>query len=526
MLKSVFQIFLIVILLGQTVLLKAGDPVFRHLDNGDFDRLDEYFKEHDINALYGNDSITLLIYSILNSKNRVTHYLIDQGADVNQYINGKSPLMHAAEAGMRKKVAILVSYEAEINALDSVHNTSLIYAARYGDLKTVKYLIRHGAALNHQNKERFTAYDESVRHHHVEISKYLRNIYEMNLPNFHDGPYVRWKGKRRIRAFYMVHDSLRQLTIKRAASFRTDSDPFLMKGFSKDSLDYLLSKFREIPPDQILGVQNIMVIGDIHGGYDSLFVFLKNNGVMDDNLDWTWGDGHLVFLGDIFDRGDKVTEALWLIYRLEGMAAKSGGAVHLILGNHEIMVLTRKEIYIADKYRLMSDNLNISYSGLFNKRTVLGQWLRSRNTMLKINDHLFVHAGLSPDILRSGLTMHDINNHVRFYLNHPDRESYGEISRRTILGVNGPFWYRGYIENNHVYMQLPESTFDEILTAFKAGRIFIGHTNVDRITPLYSNRVFAMDVPFYSNRSDMQGIIIENGVMYRVNSYGGKKEFR
>ena len=521
-----YQIFLIACLFGQSLNVYAGDPVFRYLDNGDYDKLDLYLADHDINTVYDDSAATLLVYSILYNKNRVTHYLIDKGADVNQFVNGLSPLMYAAAKGNKTKVALLVSHQAEINALDSADNTSLIYAARQGDIKTVKYLVRNGAALNHKNQYKSTAYDESVSYFHSEISKYLRDEYVKKLPGFHDGPYVRWKGQRRIKAFYMVHDSARRMTSKQKASFRAESNPFLMRGYSQDSLEYLVSKHREIQPDQFQGVKQIMVIGDIHGGYDSLLVFLRSNGIIDPGFNWTWGKGHLVFLGDIFDRGDKVTEALWLIYRLEGQAAKTGGAVHLILGNHEIMVMSHDVSYVADKYLLMADKLNLSYAGLFSKQTILGQWLRSKNTILKINDHLFVHAGLSPEFVDFGFTLHEINNNVRFFLNYPNRESRGEINRETLMGKNGPFWYRGYLEDNHEYKRLPETELNKILSAFQASRIFIGHTNVQEITSLYQSRVYAMDVPFYSNGTEMQGIAIENNVLYLVNSSGNRHEFR
>jgi hypothetical protein len=521
-----FQIYLIACLFGHGYGVYGRDPVFKYLDNGDFDKLDLYLADHDINAVYGDSAATLLVYSILYNENRVSHYLINRGADVNFFVNGKSPLMHAALTGNWQKVAQLVSHNAEINALDSAMNTCLIYAARQGDLKTVKYLVRKGAALNHKNKYKSTAYDESISHYHYEVSKYLRDQYLKHLPDFHDGPYVSWKGRKRIKAFYMVHDSARHRTFKQKDSFRAASNPFLMKGFSQDSLDYLVSKHREIPADQFQCVKQIMVIGDIHGGYDSLLVFLRGNKVIDSGLNWTWGKGHLVFLGDIFDRGDKVTEALWLIYRLEGQAEKAGGAVHLILGNHEIMVLNHEMIYVADKYRLMTEKINVSYGNLFSKQTILGQWLRSKNTILKINDHLFVHAGLSSDFVEAGYTLQGINKHVRFFLDHPYRESHGGINRESIIGKNGPFWYRGYLEDNHEYKHMPEEDLSKILSAFQVNRIFIGHTNVPETTPIYQSRVFAMDVPFYSSTVEMQGIIIENDVLYLVNTSGNRNEFR
>ena len=504
----------------------ADDPVFSLLDNEDFDKLDPYLEDHDINALYGDSPTTLLVYSILYNKKTVTKYLIEKGADVNQYLNGKSPIMYAAEKGYKSKVSLLVSHNAEINALDANGNTALILAARHGKIKTTKYLVRNGAALNHTNQFDASAYDESVSYSHQEISKYLRDVYVKNLPDFHDGPYVSWSGRRIIKAFYMVHDSTMRRTWRQKARFRAESDPYLMKGFSKDSLEYLISKMSEIQADEYQDVEQILVIGDVHGGYDSLLVFLRSNGVIDAELNWIWEKGHLVFLGDIFDRGDKVTEALWLIYRLDGQAAAAGGAVHLILGNHEIMVMNGVHSYVADKYLLMAEKLNLSYAGLYGKQTILGQWLRTKNTIVRINDFLFVHAGLSSHFTDAGFTLNEINDHVRYFLNNPNRESRGEIDQETFMGKNGPFWYRGYLEENHEYKHLPEQELNKILSTFKAERIFIGHTNVNKITPLYQSRVFAMDVPYYSNLADIQGITIINGILYHVNSSGIRDEIR
>jgi hypothetical protein len=200
--------------------------------------------------------------------------------------------------------------------------------------------------------------------------------------------------------------------------------------------------------------------------------------------------------------------------------------VDLILGNHEIMVMNHVESYVADKYRLMTDKLNLSYAGLYSNQTILGQWLRSKNTILKINDYLFVHAGLSPEFIDAGLSLNEINNNVRYFLNHPQKETYGEIERETVMGKNGPFWYRGYLEDNHQYKHMPEKEINNILSAFQASRIFIGHTNVQEITPLYQSRVYAMDVPFYSNGIEIQGVAIKNDVLYLVNSSGNWNEFR
>ena len=60
-------------------------------------------------------------------------------------------------------------------------------------------------------------------------------------------------------------------------------------------------------------VKNIAALSDIHGQYDLAVELLKNNKIIDKNLNWNYGKGHLVIVGDIFDRGNKVNEMLWLV---------------------------------------------------------------------------------------------------------------------------------------------------------------------------------------------------------------------
>ena len=87
-------------------------------------------------------------------------------------------------------------------------------------------------------------------------------------------------------------------------------------------------------------VDSIFVVGDVHGQYDQLVNLLKRSGIINDDLAWIGGKAHLVFLGDLFDRGNAVTKVLWFIYSLEAQAEAAKGKVHLVLGNHEIMALT------------------------------------------------------------------------------------------------------------------------------------------------------------------------------------------
>ena len=101
---------------------------------------------------------------------------------------------------------------------------------------------------------------------------------------------------------------------------------------------------------------------------------------IDKNLDWAFGKGHLVILGDVFDRGAEVTELLWLIRKLEQQALEAGGMVHFVLGNHEFMTMQNDLRYINKKYRRTEQLLNTSYPDLYGINTVMGRWLRSKPT--------------------------------------------------------------------------------------------------------------------------------------------------
>ena len=70
-------------------------------------------------------------------------------------------------------------------------------------------------------------------------------------------------------------------------------------------------------------VSKIAALSDIHGQYDLFITLLMNNEIIDKNLNWIFGKGHLVINGDIFDRGDQVNETLWFVYKLELQACNS-----------------------------------------------------------------------------------------------------------------------------------------------------------------------------------------------------------
>src|SRR5262245_50647626 len=84
------------------------------------------------------------------------------------------------------------------------------------------------------------------------------------------------------------------------------------------------------------GVERIVAVGDVHGAYDRFVEILRTAGLVDERERWSGGKAHLVQLGDMVDRGPDSRKALDFLQRLEGEAAAAGGAVHALLGNHEV----------------------------------------------------------------------------------------------------------------------------------------------------------------------------------------------
>ena len=292
------------------------------------------------------------------------------------------------------------------------------------------------------------------------------------------------------------------------------------KVFSKDlSLDQYNIEY---PPEKSYykNVSKIVCISDIHGQYDLALNILKNNKIIDDNLKWNFGDGHMVIVGDIFDRGDKVTELLWFVYYLEEQAKKAGGKVHYLLGNHELMVLENDLRYIHEKYEKTTELLGRTITDLFDKNTVLGRWLRSKSTILKIDDKIFVHGGLSKKFIdNEDYSIEKSNDFLREWLKKPMFRSRSVLfDYKKHLGPDGPLWYRGYFFDN-----LNETHIDSILTKNSVNHIIVGHTTNRKILKFYNKKIINVDSNIKTgNYGEL--LLIEKNSFSRLTSYGKKIE--
>jgi len=252
----------------------------------------------------------------------------------------------------------------------------------------------------------------------------------------------------------------------------------------------------EVAPDTVTAGarQPLFVVADTHGEYQILAGMLMKQGVVDQTLRWKFGRGRLVFLGDVFDRGAHQVEILWWIYALEAQARQAGGAVYLVLGNHETMALRGDARYLNTKYHETAQLLGVdAYARLFDAGSVLGQWLRSKPTVLKLNDYLCLHGGISPALVDRKLSLPGINGAVRAALEGHEPAAGAERERAEFLfGESGPLWYRGYFPAESG--QAAPADIDRIRKYFGVQAILVGHTKVPTITSLYDGRVIAVQV--------------------------------
>lgn len=275
----------------------------------------------------------------------------------------------------------------------------------------------------------------------------------------------------------------------------------------------------------------IIVISDIEGNFDAFSSFLLNNKVIDNNYNWIFGNGHLLLNGDFVDRGKNVTQVLWLIYKLENQADKQGGKVHYILGNHEIMNFQGNANYNKKKYKRVAqlisknDSITVATKFMYSDKTELGKWLRSKNVIEKIGNYLFVHAGISPEILKYSVSISDINRIAR---DNWDKNLYDEEENNKvenfITGKKGIYWYRGLAQDYKYYEKIKETELNKVLKYYQADKIIFGHTVVEDITKEFKGKTINIDVKHgeEKNSEKTKGLLIENGIEYKIDGKGTK----
>lgn len=347
------------------------------------------------------------------------------------------------------------------------------------------------------------------------IKKAMTNL---NASPQEDGPYVLYKNDKVFVSYVFEKGGIKITKTdsvvlaernKISLTVATDIPGKIFTVRLKDKLQNEKSDFRKA------GRQ--LAISDIEGSFSAFRKLLQGNRVIDENFNWIFGDGHLVLTGDFFDRGDRVTEVLWLIYSLEDKAKAAGGYVHFVLGNHEIMNLNGDLRYVHPKYILNASLLNENYMTLYSEQSELGRWLRTKNVIQKVGDVLYVHGGVSAIMNTMELPVAKVNELVRpFYAD--TSYIYPDAVVDLLYSDLGPFWYRGYYTGS---IKATQQTIDSTLHQYRARYIATGHTIIaDTISTLFDKKVFNTDVQHYKGHSE--ALYIEKGKFYRTTVLGEK----
>lgn len=355
----------------------------------------------------------------------------------------------------------------------------------------------------------------------------------------------------------------------------------------------------------------VVAVGDVHGAFDAFSAILQKTGLIDESLQWVGGDAILVQLGDFTDRGPEVRRVMDLLMALEGQAKEQGGKVVTLMGNHEsynlighfdrhstpLPVFTRICSRFADgdsenrreeAYRqyeawktrfpqcasgtqgewMESHPLGfLEYQEALSSTGTYGRWLRSLPVVARLDNTLFVHGGLSPELSQTPLAgVGSMNRRVKSEIDSFDRLKQELIEAETILPFStlkeircaldqllgeqqkdlqatgsvhnqerlrksqealpngstwiqlhgdGPLWFRGYATWSE---QEGDALVKDLLETWDVQRIVVGHTPVPsgRIRGRFKNRILLIDTAMvYGKSQGVDGrpsaLVIRNG---------------
>lgn len=294
-------------------------------------------------------------------------------------------------------------------------------------------------------------------------------------------------------------------------------------------------------------VDRVVVMGDLHGEYDKFVDQLKTAGLVDANLNWIGGNTHLVQLGDVPDRAPDTRRILDLLIKLEPQARRAGGYVHALIGNHEAMNMQgdlryttpgefaaftdahsaqRRDAYYQryiaalrahppagglptfdDAFRAQFDAAHplgwVEHMAAWSPSGVYGHWVATHNAIIRIDDTLYLHAGISPDYIQYDIGV--MNDAVRQALQSGD-DSEGPLN---ILGDGGPLWYRGLALTDD---DAEAAHAQALLARYHVAHIVLGHTKrYSTVTPRFGGAVILTDIAAPSGYADPHAFLIKQG---------------
>lgn len=226
------------------------------------------------------------------------------------------------------------------------------------------------------------------------------------------------------------------------------------------------------PPTILPKTDRLIAIGDLHGDLTKARRAFRLAGLIDHKDSWIGGSTVAVQVGDILDRGDEEIELFYWLERLQKEAALSGGALHVLNGNHETMNVAQQFRYATpggfDSFRRYAESHALENSLLqrcgcrtahefrasmgLNRPTgveartealqpggpIARRFIASHPVVLQVGSTVFVHGGLLPSHVKDGMEV--LNREVHEWVLR------GPIERKPafLSGRDAVVWSRHY----------------------------------------------------------------------------------
>ena len=324
------------------------------------------------------------------------------------------------------------------------------------------------------------------------------------------------------------------------------------------------------PPATAAGPKRIVAVGDLHGDYRAWLDIARAARLVDGRNRWAGGATILVQTGDIVDRGPDSLKIIRHLMRLKRQAARRGGQVVVLVGNHEAMNMTddlryvhpgeyaafatnrsdrlreltfeANEAAIVTSFRARSPQMSrdairaawlaqnppgkLEHRAAWSPRGELGRWTIANPAVARIGGTLFVHGGISARY--AGIGADEINRRTAAAL-----ASATEAPDAIINDPLGPLWYRGLVTRARdpetgaqgtappsAAALTAEQELASVLAAHGAQRMVVGHTpSLAGIEILHGGRLVRIDTGnsiYYGGRLSFLEIIGERLVAHSV----------